>query len=97
MPFTPSTPRPERPWPGGRWKFPNLPADAAGGTVKQRDYAASSLALAGGRLLFQQRMLELIASDADGSVDTYLMREETIAVDPQSAARCPGVRPMGAC
>ena len=72
--------------PGWPVEIPSLPADAAAGAVKDRDYAASSLAVAGGLLLFQQRTLELGDSDADGIVDTYLMREETIAVDPATAA-----------
>ena len=66
--------------------IPDPPADGVAGTVQDRDYAVSSLAAAGGLLLFQQRTLEYIDSGATGVVDTYLMREETVAVDAAKAA-----------
>jgi outer membrane protein assembly factor BamB len=68
-------------------QIPDLPVDSAvgTGTVKDRDYATSSIAQAGDVLLFQQRMLEFVDTDRNGLVETFIMREETIAVDPGSA------------
>ena len=68
-------------------QIPDLSTDSAvgTGTVKDRDYAASSLAQAGDLLLFQQRMLEYADADGNGLVETVIMREETIALDPGAA------------
>lgn len=66
--------------------IPELAADPAAGTVKGRDYAVSSLVAVGDRVIFQQRFLELIDSDNDFALDTYVMREETIAVSTAGPA-----------
>jgi len=66
-------------------ELPDLPAGSVPGAVLARDHAVSSLTLAGGRLLLEQRTLEYIDSAATGEADTYYMREETIAIDPGQA------------
>lgn len=70
------------------WPFviPNLEADSIGGAIQKRDYAVSSAAAVGGLLVFELRTLEHIDTTGRGSADTYLLREETVAVEPSARA-----------
>ena len=62
------------------------PAPDIAGTVRGRQRAVSSIALAGGLLLLQTRLDDAIDTDANGTVDRFLSREFVVGLDVRSGA-----------
>ncbi|HVZ88723.1 MAG TPA: PQQ-binding-like beta-propeller repeat protein, partial [Polyangia bacterium] len=69
-------------WPAG---LPAADPDLAG-AVLSRHRAVSSFVAAGGRLILQTRLDDILDTDGDGVADHYLSREAVLGLDPATGA-----------
>jgi outer membrane protein assembly factor BamB len=61
------------------------PAPDVAGTALDRHRAVSSFVAAGGNVIVQTRLDDMIDTDGDGVPDQYLSRESVVALDPTGA------------